>query len=170
MEAPRLRVKLELQQLPAYTTATRDPSCICDLHQRSRQGQILYPLSKARDQTHVLMDPSRVHYHWATTGTPYNVFNWKNVLQTSFWFCTFQTLFNHVLPSLLMFSSARYHDTQFSHDKMSWYLVLTRWEVGEFLEGILEPGQPVITLHRNYYESHQYFPLKPKANIFPNQI
>ena len=63
MEIHRLGVKLELQ-LPAYTTATtkRAPSCIYNLHHSSRQHQILYPLSKARDQTQVLMDTSWVHY------------------------------------------------------------------------------------------------------------
>ena len=50
-------VELELQLL-AYTTATarQDPSHICDPHHSSHQHQILNPLSKARDQTHVLMD------------------------------------------------------------------------------------------------------------------
>ena len=45
MEVPRLGIKLELQ-LPAYTTATQDPSCVCDLHGSS---WILNPLSEARD-------------------------------------------------------------------------------------------------------------------------
>ena len=38
-------------ELLTYTTATatQDPSHICDLHQSSRQHQILNPLSKARD-------------------------------------------------------------------------------------------------------------------------
>ena len=35
----------------------------------SGKHQILNPLSKARDQTSVLMDTSRPCYHWATTGT-----------------------------------------------------------------------------------------------------
>ena len=52
---PRLEMESELQ-LPAYTTATAkwDPSHICDLHTA---------LSKARDRTRILTDPSRVHYH-----------------------------------------------------------------------------------------------------------
>ena len=60
MEIPRLAVELELQ-LPAYATATAawDPSRICDLHHGSRQRQILHPLSKARDRTHVFTDT-----HW----------------------------------------------------------------------------------------------------------
>ena len=33
-------------------------------------GQILNQLSKARDQTHVLMDTNQVHYYWATVGAP----------------------------------------------------------------------------------------------------
>ena len=52
-------VILELQLL-AYTTATatRDPSRICDLHHSLQQGQILNPLSEARDWTHILLDTS----------------------------------------------------------------------------------------------------------------
>ena len=59
MEVPRLGVESELQPL-AYTTdaAMRDPSCICNLHHSSQQRQILNPLSKARDRTRNLVDPS----------------------------------------------------------------------------------------------------------------
>ena len=35
-----------------------------------RQRQILNPLSKARDQTHILMETRQVRYRWATTGMP----------------------------------------------------------------------------------------------------
>ena len=71
MEVPRLGVKSELQ-LPAYTTATAipDPSRIFDLHHSSQEHGILNPLSEARDQTRILMNTSRVHYHRATVGTP----------------------------------------------------------------------------------------------------
>ena len=60
MKVPRLEVKLKLQLL-VYTTATAmwDPSCICDLHHSSWQCWIPNPLRKARDQTRILMDPSR---------------------------------------------------------------------------------------------------------------
>ena len=49
----------------AYTivAATRDPSRTCNLHHSSRQCQIPNPLSKARDQTYVLMDTSQIHFH-----------------------------------------------------------------------------------------------------------
>ena len=72
IEVSRLGVKSDLQ-LPATATAraTQDPSHVCSLHHSSQQRQILNPLSKARDWTHTLMDTSQVHYHWATTGTPW---------------------------------------------------------------------------------------------------
>ena len=44
------------------TTATRDPSHVCNLYPSSQQHWILNPLSEARDQTPVLMDTSRVHW------------------------------------------------------------------------------------------------------------
>ena len=71
MEVPRLQVESELQ-LPAYTTATttQDPSHICDLQHNSWQRQILYPLSEVRDQTHILMNISQIHFCCATAGTP----------------------------------------------------------------------------------------------------
>ena len=71
MEVSRLGVELELQLL-AYTTptATWDPSWVYNLYHSSRQCQILNPLSKARDQTHILMDTSQAHYCWTKTGTP----------------------------------------------------------------------------------------------------
>ena len=53
------RVNSELQ-LPAYTSVTPDPSCVCDLHHSSCQCQLLKPLSEGRDGTHILMDTSRV--------------------------------------------------------------------------------------------------------------
>ena len=62
MEVSRLGVELELQ-LPAYATASQDPGCISELHHSSQQGQILNPLSGARDRTYILMDTSQVHYH-----------------------------------------------------------------------------------------------------------
>ena len=71
MEVPRLGGKSELQ-LEAYTTATatRDPSCICNLHHSSWQCQILNPLMEARDRTRNLMVPSRIPFCCATVGTP----------------------------------------------------------------------------------------------------
>ena len=71
IEIPRLRVESELQ-LPDYTTVTVswDPSCICDLHHSSLQHWSLSSLNEDRDQTHVFMDTSQVHYCWAMMGTP----------------------------------------------------------------------------------------------------
>ena len=59
---PRLGTELELQPL-AYTTATATPdlSQVCNLHHSSWEYQILNQLSKARNQTHILLDPNQVH-------------------------------------------------------------------------------------------------------------
>ena len=64
MEVPSLQGKSE-PQLPAYTraTATPDRSHVFELHCSSQQHRILNPLSKAWEQTFVLMDTSQVHYH-----------------------------------------------------------------------------------------------------------
>jgi len=62
MEVPRIGVQSELQ-LPAYTTATWDPSRICRLYHSSRQHRILNPLSKARDRTCILTDANQIRFH-----------------------------------------------------------------------------------------------------------
>ena len=56
---PRLGVESEMQ-LPTYTTGTATPDLnfVCDLHHSSWQHWILNRLSKARDQTCILMDPT----------------------------------------------------------------------------------------------------------------
>ena len=62
-----------------------DLSHICNLHRSSWHHQILNPLSKNRDQTHILMETSWVlnprflwSPHWATMGTPENLFWYLN--------------------------------------------------------------------------------------------
>ena len=72
MEVHRLGVISELQ-LPAYTTATQDPSHICYLHHSSQQRLIPDPLSKARDQTCLLMGTSQICFCHTTTGTSVHV-------------------------------------------------------------------------------------------------
>ena len=71
MEVPRLGVESE-PQLAACTTATAMPdvSHIFNLYHNSQQRQILNLLSKARDRTHNLMVPSRIHFHCTKMGTP----------------------------------------------------------------------------------------------------
>ena len=48
MEGPRLGVKSELQ-LPAHTTATPDPSRVCDLHHSSQQHRIFNPTDRSQE-------------------------------------------------------------------------------------------------------------------------
>ena len=71
MEVSKLGVELGLQ-LPAYTTttATKDLSHVCDLHHSSLHCQIPNPLSKARDQTHILMNTSQIHFNFTMMETP----------------------------------------------------------------------------------------------------
>ena len=80
MEVPRAGVKWELEP-PAYATATAtpDPSRVCDLHHSSAQRWILNSLSKASGRTRILMDTSRIRFHWVTTGTP-NIFIHSNLV------------------------------------------------------------------------------------------
>ena len=61
MEVPRPGVQSDLQ-LPATATATQDLSLVFGLQRSSQQCEILNPLSKARDQTHIFMDTRWVHY------------------------------------------------------------------------------------------------------------
>ena len=83
MDVPKLGDESKLQ-LPACTTATatwlrircchelwcRSPNRVCDLHHSSWQHLILNPMSKARDRTCILMDPSQVHFCSTTMETP----------------------------------------------------------------------------------------------------
>ena len=75
MEVPGLGVELEFQ-LPDYTTATTTPdlSHVCNLTPAHGNTGSFNPLSKARDQTHVLMDTSRARHCWTTMGTS-SIFN-----------------------------------------------------------------------------------------------
>ena len=71
LSAPRLGVQSELQ-MPAYATVTAMPalSHICDPHHSSTQRQIPDTLSKARDQSRILMYTSRIHFRYTTMVTP----------------------------------------------------------------------------------------------------
>ena len=71
MEDPRLGAESELELLAhATATAVQVPSHVYNLRHSSWPLQIFNLLSEAKDQTCILMDTSRVCFHWATTGTP----------------------------------------------------------------------------------------------------
>ena len=69
MEVPRLAVAAGLHH--------RHSSSGSELHLRPtpQQRRIPNPLSEARDQTHILVDTSWVHYHGAKMGTPHFILN-----------------------------------------------------------------------------------------------
>ena len=71
MEVSRLGAESELQ-LPAYATAaaTWGLSHVCNLYHSSQQLGITDPLSKARDQTRILLDTSQIRFCCAMMGTP----------------------------------------------------------------------------------------------------
>ena len=69
-------------------TAMWDLSCVFDLHHSSWQHQITNPLSKARDQTHILTDTSQIHFCCATMVIPSTHFLNK-VLHFVVWFGEF---------------------------------------------------------------------------------
>ena len=57
----QLAVESELLLLAyAIATAMSGPSCVCNVHYSSAQPRILNPLSKARDQTHILRDTIQI--------------------------------------------------------------------------------------------------------------
>ena len=56
----------------------------CNLHHNSWQRWILDLLSEAREQTHILMDTSRIHHCWVTRGTLAFSFNWLHFLTLTF--------------------------------------------------------------------------------------
>ena len=111
VEVPRLGIKSELQLL-TYTTAiaTWDPSHICSLHHNSQQCQIPDPLSKAKDQTHILMDASRINFSCATVGTllvcsSYLAFSKKNLALIRVSLCPVLVLPSHSSDHWVLSSS-----------------------------------------------------------------
>ena len=78
-----------------------DPSHVCELHHSSRQRWILNPLSKARDQTCVLVDASQIRFHWAMLGMP--CFYWEaNLCQAWFHVLSIKT---DKIPNLWVYFS-----------------------------------------------------------------
>ena len=53
-----------------HSQAAQDPSHVCDLHHSLWQCWIHNPLSEARNWTHNLMVPSRIHFRCSMTGAP----------------------------------------------------------------------------------------------------
>ena len=59
----------------------QDLSHTCNLHLSSWQRWILNSLSKARDQTLILMDTNWIHFHCTTMGTPSFAYFFKKSLE-----------------------------------------------------------------------------------------
>ena len=70
MEVPRLGVKATAAVL-RYSHSNTESKLHHMLHHSSWQCQILNQLSKARDQTRIIMDTSWVGYHQATMELPW---------------------------------------------------------------------------------------------------
>ena len=68
-----------------HSQSKEDLSHICDLNHSLWKCQILKIFSETRYQTHVLMNTSQVHYHWAMLGTPGYYFSY---LHSSLYFHT----------------------------------------------------------------------------------
>ena len=66
--------------------------------------QILKPLSETKDQIHILMDTSWVHYHWGTTETPSSS-NWKPIWHFFQIFCLFLLLNEFITFIVVQWSS-----------------------------------------------------------------
>ena len=74
---------------------------------------ILNPLNRIRDRTCILMDSSRVHYHWATMGTPkmanYTFKEGRNfLLESQFLICFCSHQETYVLLFLCIFKLLKY--------------------------------------------------------------
>ena len=66
-------------EVPTATAASLCHSCgntgsepVCELHHSSWQHRIPDLLSEARDQTHILMDISQVHFHCTHKELPFS--------------------------------------------------------------------------------------------------
>ena len=98
MEVPRLGVKSELQLLAfATATARSDPSQDCVGHTEAcGKARSFNPLSKARDQIHILMDTSQVLSPLSHSGNSPN-----NYFYNSFTQQYFLILYIYILTLLL---------------------------------------------------------------------
>ena len=157
MEVPRLVFKSELQ-LPAHTTA------------HSNTGSF-NPLSKARDWTHILMDSSRVHYSWATTGTPILIFGlvhstniyWVSIVCQT-WYLALNIIVykTHLIFTLVGWLSSSYitlkHvDRDDDEGKLSIRAILFKLQVHCYLlSGLWEKASKQIDRHLPDLQSYFY--------------
>ena len=91
--------------------------------QTTQQCQILNPLTEARDQTQGLMVTSWVHYHWATTGTPWS-FLIKGISFISYCLELGKIPFILFLIPIKFQLQYSVHQRTGSHRKVTWQKVL----------------------------------------------
>ena len=107
MEVLRLGVQSELQLLaPTTATVSQELSPVCDLHHSSWQCRILNPLSKAKDQTCVLLDTSQVCSPLRHDGIPlsaFKIFFFFLTFDISIALCLGVDLFELILFETLLF-------------------------------------------------------------------
>ena len=87
MEVPRLGIQSKLQ-LPTYTTATAmpDPSLsVTCTTAHGNAGSLTYWARPGIESAFILTDPSQIHFHQATTGTPLIFFSFFNGCTCSIW-------------------------------------------------------------------------------------
>ena len=112
MDVPRLGVKSELQ-LPAYTTATSDPSRTCNLHCSLPELGILNPLSRRG----IGPSSSQMPVGFVTTEP-------QRELQRHFYFCIIQSVNKVVCRNIIYFKGLTHFQVQGVYSKLTAFIGL----------------------------------------------
>ena len=94
----------------------QDSNILCDIHHSSLQCRILNPRSKARSQTHILLDTTWVCDRWASMGTPCTALHFKNKISAPETSSDFQEDWIPIFPFPQVLLSIQ--PPSFSHSKI----------------------------------------------------